>query len=153
MEPAEGATGQPGEPRLSCILRAHPSEIPPALEALERLLLSAGAGDEERGEVRLMAEEALMNIVSYAFEGDTPRPIRLQCACTADHLRLEFSDSGRPFNPLEAPPPDLTAPLEQRAEGGLGIHLIRTLADSVTYEHRHGCNLLRLTRRRPPRKR
>jgi anti-sigma regulatory factor (Ser/Thr protein kinase) len=154
VQPAEGSAGQPGELRLTCTLRAHLSDIPPALEALEGLLLSAGAGDEELGEVRLMAEEALMNIVSYAFdssacEGDTPCPIRLQCVCTTDQLRLEFRDSGKPFNPLEAPPPDLSAPLEERAEGGLGIHLIRTLADAVTYEHRQGCNLLQLTRLRP----
>lgn len=124
------------------------SAVPPALEALERLLITAGAGDVERGEVRLMAEEALVNIVSYAFEADAPRPIALQCVCTTDRVCLEFRDSGRPFNPLTAPPPDLTAPAEERAAGGLGIHLIRSLADSVAYDYSQGCNVLQVTRRR-----
>lgn len=137
---------RPGELRLSCTLAGEPADVPRALEALERLLVSAGSADEERGEVRLMAEEALMNIVSYAREGGAPCPVRLQCLCTPDQVQLEFGDSGRPFNPLESPPPDLTAPLEERLPGGLGIHLLRTLADSIAYEYREGCNLLQLTR-------
>jgi hypothetical protein len=98
-----------------------------------------------------MAEEALVNIVSYAFEADAAPPIALQCVCTAEQVWLEFRDSGRPFNPLAAPPPQLTAPVEERAAGGLGS----TCSDpwpirppTTTYDHRQGCNVLQLTRQR-----
>ena len=141
-------TGTLEDLSLTLNVAAQPAAVPPALEALERLLESAGAGAEECSEVRLMAEEVLMNIVAYADAGDTPGAIRLQCLCSPDHLRLEFRDSGRPFNPLEVPSPDLRAPLEQRALGGLGIHLIRALADAISYDNSEGCNRLMLIRRR-----
>ena len=148
MTAPEASGARPGELRYSCTLPAQLSAVTPALDALESLLVSAGATDEERSEVRLIAEEALVNIVTYAFEADAPPPIALQCVCTAEQVWLEFRDSGMPFNPVAAPPPRLTAPLEERAEGGLGIHLIRSLADSVIYEHRQGCNVLQVTRQR-----
>jgi anti-sigma regulatory factor (Ser/Thr protein kinase) len=140
-------TDQPSHLTLSCHLNGSLSSLPAVLEDLERLLITAGADDEERGEVRLMAEEALMNIVSYAFDNDAPRTIRLRCVCTPGEVRLELQDPGRPFNPLDVPPPDLMAPPEQREAGGLGIHLIRALADSVLYDYRQGRNVLTLTRR------
>lgn len=148
MTASEGWAERPGETRLACTVPARLSAVSPALDALERLLATAGVGDEERGEVRLMAEEALVNIVSYAFEAGAAGPIAVQCVCTADQVCLEFRDSGRPFNPLAVPPPDLAAPLETRTAGGLGIHLIRSLADAVVYDHLQGCNVLQLTRQR-----
>lgn len=145
-QPRRG-TGQRAVLSLTCSLNGCLSSLPAVLEDLDRLLIRAGAGDEERGEVRLMAEEALVNIVSYAFDSDALRTIRLCCVCTHGEVRLELQDPGRPFNPLEVPPPDLMAPPEQREAGGLGIHLIRALADSVHYDYRQGCNVLSLTRR------
>jgi serine/threonine-protein kinase RsbW len=148
---------QAGQPReridqrddftLSCCLNGRLSSLPAVLQDLDRVLVRAGADDEERGEVRLMAEEALVNIVSYAFDHDAPRTIRLRCVCAPGEVRLELQDRGRPFNPLDVPPPDLMAPPEQREAGGLGIHLIRALADSVVYDYRQGHNVLTLTRR------
>ncbi|MEO1002349.1 MAG: ATP-binding protein [Cyanobacteria bacterium J06638_7] len=148
LEPSERPAPQPGELRLQRTLPGHRQELPPALEALDDLLQAAGLEEEERGELRLLAEEVLMNIVAYAFAGGPARPIQLHCLCTAAQVSLEFRDSGQPFNPLEAEPPNLAAPLQERVAGGLGIHLIRSLADTVTYQYRHGCNVLLVSRRR-----
>jgi anti-sigma regulatory factor (Ser/Thr protein kinase) len=52
------------------------------------------------------------------------------------------ADRGAPFNPLLAPEPDLAAGLEQRDVGGLGIHLVRRLVNSMEYERREGQNYL-----------
>ncbi len=54
----------------------------------------------------------------------------------APHLTIEFIDDGDPFDPLAAPPPDLEAPLEERDLGGLGVHIVRSLADEVRYTPR-----------------
>ena len=45
-----------------------------------------------------------------------------------------FDDDGRPFDPHEAQKPVMDGPLEDRSVGGLGIHLILTIMDSVAYE-------------------
>ena len=61
--------------------------------------------------------------------------------------RVEVEDDGRAFNPLDLPPVDTTVPLEQRPVGGLGVHMIRQLMDSVEYRRADGRNILTLTRR------
>ena len=62
-------------------------------------------------------------------------------------LGIEFRDFGRPFDPLQAPPPDLDRPAGERPIGGLGIHLVRSLTDRVEYRRLGGANLLRVERR------
>jgi len=47
-----------------------------------------------------------------------------------------------PFNPLDAPIPDITLPIEERRVGGLGIHLVRQFMDTLAYERRGERNYL-----------
>jgi anti-sigma regulatory factor (Ser/Thr protein kinase) len=65
---------------------------------------------------------------------------------TGDSVAVEVEDDGRPFDPLQVPPPDLTLSLEQRPIGGLGIHLIRNLMDEVSYARRDGRNVLKMAK-------
>ena len=60
----------------------------------------------------------------------------------ADHIVLQIADDGRDFNPLAAPPLDLDQPLEERTIGGLGVHLVRSLAERVKYQRAGGRNIL-----------
>ena len=62
-----------------------------------------------------------------------------------DTLRLIFSDNGKPYNPLDAKEPDITASAEDRAIGGLGIFMVRKMMDDVEYEYTKGMNKLTLT--------
>ena len=50
-----------------------------------------------------------------------------------DTLVICLRDEASPFDPTSIPAPDLTVPLEQRATGGMGIHLIRQIMDKVTH--------------------
>jgi anti-sigma regulatory factor (Ser/Thr protein kinase) len=63
---------------------------------------------------------------------------------SGQELNVTIADTGAPFNPLNAPPPDLTSNLVDRPIGGLGIHLVRSLMNSVEYEREGGENRLRL---------
>ena len=55
---------------------------------------------------------------------------------------LVFTDGGTPFNPLMQPRPDVTIPGEERPIGGLGIFMVKQMADFVTYERRGAHNVL-----------
>jgi anti-sigma regulatory factor (Ser/Thr protein kinase) len=123
------------------------SDLPAALDELESLLSSEQLPLETIRELRLVAEEVISNIIRYAFKGGEEQRIEVILSCDGQEVRLELRDQGMPFNPLEAPEPDLDAPIETRSEGGLGIHLMRELTDEMSYVRQGGRNVLTLTRR------
>ena len=73
----------------------------------------------------------------------------MQIAIGDRDITLSFRDDGAPFDPLAHPSPDLEADLEDRDIGGLGVHLVRTLADEITYVREARHNLLRVVLLRP----
>jgi anti-sigma regulatory factor (Ser/Thr protein kinase) len=66
----------------------------------------------------------------------------VQADLSDGELVIEVEDDGRPFNPLQVPPPDLERPLAQRKVGGLGLHLVRELTSSIEYDRKDGKNRL-----------
>lgn len=97
---------------------------------------------------RLSIEEAVGNIINYAYGGDDGWMEATICT-TPDHLGIiiRFKDGGIPFNPLEEASPDFSIPITERRPGGLGIHFIKKVMDNVSYERIDGCNVLTLTRK------
>ncbi|MBE2205294.1 MAG: ATP-binding protein [Chthoniobacterales bacterium] len=112
-------------------------EIPPAADAVEHFLHEQEAPTEILYLARLVIEELVSNVIKYGYDNPEGHEIRLDVRIEARTMILELSDEGRPFNPLEAPAPDLQLPAEERPIGGLGIHFVRSLSDSVDY-HRIG---------------
>lgn len=93
-------------------------------------------------DVRLAMEEIVVNIIHYAYEDAREHEITVRMLMEEGNLVLEVRDDGKPFNPMEVPPPALDTPLEEREEGGLGIFLSRRLMDSVEYKRVEGENVL-----------
>ena len=84
--------------------------------------------------LNLALEEWVANVINYAY----PKGMRGHVEVTADvsdHvLTLVIKDHGTPFDPTQHAEVDIDAELDERSIGGLGIHLIRTIMDSVDYE-------------------
>ena len=121
------------------------SAIAPLNEWVEECCQEAGLGGELTFKFMLAIEEAVTNVVSYAFaEVPPPHRIRLRLDIDEDRCAAELIDNGRPFDPSAAPPPDLTGSIEEREAGGLGIHLIRNMVDRVEYRRADGQNRLRI---------
>ncbi len=94
------------------------------------------------GRLNLCLDELLTNIIRYGFQ-QPGHTIALRVTVLPDRLRAELVDDGRPFDPLtQAPDPDLDAELEDRAVGGLGVHLVKQLMERVEYGYRDGHNRL-----------
>ena len=129
-------------------LRSQLEELARALDHIEDLLLQQAAERELASEMRLIAEEGLANVLRHAYAPGEEGEIEVVLALSETEVRLELRDSGRPFNPLEHPEPDLETPTEERPVGGLGIHLIRSLTDVQTYVRRGPVNVLVLIKRR-----
>lgn len=97
--------------------------------------------------ITLVLDELITNIISYGYDDPDSYLIDVQLFCKDDGLVLVLSDNARPFNPLlDAAKPELDLPLEQRARpiGGMGVHLVKSLMDSVHYERVDDRNVLTL---------
>jgi serine/threonine-protein kinase RsbW len=95
----------------------------------------------------LALDEVVTNVISYAFTDVQEHPIDIHLQVTDGIMQAEVIDSGQPFNPMDAPAPDLDAPIEERRIGGLGIHIVREMMDSLEYRREGGRNILVLTKR------
>jgi len=62
---------------------------------------------------------------------------------------IKFEDSGIPFNPLLIKEPDLNEDLIERGLGGLGIHIVKKIMDTIDYYRKDGKNILIITRNHP----
>ena len=97
-----------------------------------------------RMQIDTAVDEVLANVAAYAY-GDGTGPVSVQISGEEDPktVLLRFTDSGKPFNPLEKEIPDtISMSADDRPIGGLGIYLVRKLMDDVIYEYRDGKNIL-----------
>lgn len=118
-------------------------------EIIEYVMSSPDLPDDEslRFKIRLSVEEAVENVVKYAYEGGIGW---LEAGTRLDQDRLqltiELRDAGVPFNPLDKPDPDITLSAEERSIGGLGIFLCKNLMDDISYRYEDGNNILTMTK-------
>jgi len=106
----------------------------------------AGLGEEAVHDLRLALEEAVSNIVRYAYRDRDEHLVRVRLAREGRGLSVEVADDGVPFNPLCVPPPDISRPLGEREPGGMGIYLVRHSMDSIEYRRDGETNLLTMTK-------
>ena len=66
---------------------------------------------------------------------------------TDKYIKFIIVDSGLAFDPTKKEDVDITLGVEERSIGGLGIHLVRQIMDSVNYERIKGKNVLTLTKK------
>ncbi len=109
-----------------------------ALQFLAQAAASAGAVNA----ANLALEEMATNIIKYGYDDQATHEILLRLELVPGAIALTLEDDGHPFDPLRAPEPDIHLPLEEREPGGLGIHLIRKMAQRMAYERSGGRNRL-----------
>jgi len=93
--------------------------------------------------LNMALDDLLNNVVQYAFPNDpTAHTIVVEGEVRDECVTLTITDDGIPFNPLTVATPDLSLLLHEREVGGLGIHLIRSMFDEITYHRNVGRNVL-----------
>ncbi|HEY7298082.1 MAG TPA: ATP-binding protein [Xanthobacteraceae bacterium] len=121
------------------------AHIAPDAQTIARLtddvaafLHSAGIDARAVHHVSLVVEELLTNILLHGGASDQPANIAL--TVEPDRVAGEIRDWGKPFDPRDAPAPDLDASLESRKVGGLGVHLVRQLTAALDYRRQDDQN-------------
>lgn len=93
--------------------------------------------------LNMALDDLLNNVVQYAFPNDpTEHHIEVEGEVRDTWVIFTITDDGIPFNPLTVAPPDLSLLLHEREIGGLGIHLVRSMFDEVSYHRTVGRNVL-----------
>ena len=126
------------------VLPAQPTSLTQWIAFVADCAIAEGVPPKRVAEIELAVEEALVNICQYAYRH---RAGEVEVRCTrgaAQRFLIELIDAGEPFNLLAMPPPELTANLDQRPVGGLGVLLIRSLVDHIAYRREGSRNVLQL---------
>jgi serine/threonine-protein kinase RsbW len=113
--------------------------------------MAEGAGFDEAtaSQIALAVDEAVTNVLEHAYHGAVGRPVELRFLGDGTEFRVEVRDAGDHVDPLEVPEVDLRQYATERRTGGLGVHLMGKIMDSVVFERSGERNVCCLVKRRP----
>ena len=92
--------------------------------------------------LNLVLEEAVSNVILYAYGEEKQKEITLLANMSDNNLIFVLTDSGQEFDPTKVPDADVTLSAEEREIGGLGIFLIRQIMNTIEYQRIDGKNVL-----------
>ena len=140
-EPSSGA-------ERHLILHNEIKEIPQLAEFMETIAFETGMDQSLAMSLNLALEEAVSNVMLYAYPEGSDGLVDVEAVIRDDRLDFIVSDSGIPFDPTAATPPDLSLDVRDRPIGGLGIYLVKSIMDHVSYARVEGKNVLTMTKKR-----
>lgn len=116
--------------------------MPQLGEWVEQLCEEAGLPMSASFQLNLALEEAVVNVMSYAYPGQEGCPVRLCAEGNSEGLTIVLEDDGVPFDPTAIEAPDTTLDAEERPIGGLGIFLVNQFMKDVKYQRLEHTNRL-----------
>src|SRR5690349_10527276 len=124
-------------------LPAAMTSLQPACDFIKQGARDAAMSEDDCGKLDLVVEELVVNIARYAYQdGDTGTVNLSYEVLEPGRLLVQISDSGVAFNPLDSHPPDFSRGLADRPVGGLGIFLVQSIADSISYQRADEKNVI-----------
>ncbi|SLM32857.1 Predicted anti-sigma F protein (E-sigma F) [Desulfamplus magnetovallimortis] len=114
-------------------------------EHVSSLAVEAGATAKQSLSISLIVEEIAVNIINYAYDTEESQTITIEFDKDSDHIYISFIDTGYAFDPLSAEEPDTTKDLNDRQIGGLGLFLVKQMADDIKYNRCDNKNILTVT--------
>lgn len=132
-------------------LRSELAEIERLAAFIESFGEAAKLGPDDVFSLQLALEEAATNVITHGY-GAPGQVFTVTLAAGPDAVTATLSDTAAPYDPLARADVVTNAPLEDRAVGGLGVHLLKRLMHRAEYERRGDTNVLTLTRNLAPRR-
>lgn len=94
----------------------------------------AKMNDEDISQLELAVDEACANVIEHAYGHDISKEVIIRAIFDEDEVRISVIDTGRGFDPDKLKPESLDQLVAHRKSGGLGLRLIKSLMDEVSYE-------------------
>lgn len=120
------------------------SEVARVAKQVTPYLERWGVDEATSYRIHLVLEELISNVIRHAYADGAEHVIDLDMSQDGDGVEIRIRDDGPAFDPTRAPEVDVTAPLEERQVGGLGLHLVRRSARKIDYQREQGRNDLRV---------
>ncbi len=131
----------PGE-EFSYTLERNLRNLDALRESLVSFLIDTGLDERSVSMMELCCYEAVSNIIEHAGTSDIDNRIRLHCTLGGERVRCEIVHFGSEFDITRVPMPDIRKQFYEGKSKGLGIYMIRTLMNEITYNHEQGKNTL-----------
>ncbi|MFI3333382.1 MAG: SpoIIE family protein phosphatase [Rikenellaceae bacterium] len=135
------------EMKRELIIKNEISELNRLAEFIEMLGDERGFDPALTMNLNLALEEAISNIILYAYPEKMGELINIACVDIGGTLIFTISDSGVEFDPTQVEEADVTLSAEERGIGGLGIYLIRQIMDDVKYQRIENKNVLTIKKK------
>lgn len=135
---------EPSQEASRLLIRNAAEEMLRVAAWLEESAEQRGLGPELAFRLDLVLNEAIPNVIAYAFPGGGTHHIEIALAGDDDRVWLEIVDDGIPFDPFARPARTEAASLEEASASGRGIHLIRAYSEWQEYARRDGRNHVRI---------
>jgi serine/threonine-protein kinase RsbW len=143
---APGPRPRRGRPALVVVLPSQTEYLGLVREMTKRMAELAGFSETVADKLALAVDEATTNVIEHAYGGDRDREIELRFEDQGPDFRVELVDTGRMVDPRAVPRVDLEKYAHERRTGGLGVHLMEKIMDSVTFRRtarRNVCALVK----------
>jgi serine/threonine-protein kinase RsbW len=131
----------------SVVLVNQRSEIERLSQFVERFGEAHHLAGDEILDINLVLDEIVINVIAHGYVDEREHQIQVSLRLDADLLTIQVEDDGRPFNPLDQPPPNLDLPVEERRSGGLGLHIVRSLTETIEHRRVDGRNVVTLKKK------
>ncbi len=109
---------------------------------LEKFAEGNGLSPRKTYQLELIYEELMTNVVKYSYSDQNPHQIQVSLDYDGERVTFTIIHDGGDFDPWTQDDPDLTLPLEQRQEGGIGILLCRKFSLSTDYQRQDGKSII-----------
>ena len=119
-------------------------EVPKLAAFVDEVCEAAGMDMSTTMQMNLAIEEAVVNVMEYAYPEGTKGEVRIEAQTHDAYVEFTLTDDGKPFNPTEKGEVDITLSAEERSIGGLGIMLVKHYMDDTKYKYVDGQNVLTL---------
>jgi len=109
----------------------------------------AGFEKSDADQIALAVDEAVTNVIEHAYGGAGDKVVELRYEDRGEEFRVDVVDNGITVDPKTMPKVDLERYASERRTGGLGVHLMSRIMDSVTFRRSARRNVCCLVRRKP----
>jgi anti-sigma regulatory factor (Ser/Thr protein kinase) len=135
-------------PDLALVVPSETSYLALIKELTKRMAEAAGFREGTPDRVALAVDEAATNVIEHAYHGAADRTFEVRYEDRGATFQVEVVDTGAMVDPRAMPRVDLDRYVTERRTGGLGVHLMEKIMDSVTFQRSARRNVCRLVKRK-----